>query len=155
MDFAFLQDIVNTPDSPEYSGYNTRAASQPGQSPQLKAKAVYLPLICMTPLHPDTQRSSTAFAHVHTSNFGQQFVVLTCNLQLCRDALEVQWTYPKRFSNVILRLGGMHSLMSFTGSIGTLMAKTSLSDIMSSVFGLCLKCLLEKSIPRTSEHDKW
>ena len=51
------------------------------------------------------------------------------------------------------RLGGMHSLMSFIGSIGALMADTGLSDIMSSVFGGVSK--MEKSFPRTSEHYEW
>ena len=73
-----------------------------------------------------------------------QFVVFNCDLQLYRVALEVQWTYPERFSNVILRLGGMHSPMSFIGSIGTLMADTGLSDIVSSVFGGVSKMLTGK-----------
>ena len=58
-----------------------------------------------------------------------QFVVLPCDLQVYRVALEVQWIYPEKFSNIILRLGWMHSLMSFIGSIGTLMTDTGLSDI--------------------------
>ena len=74
-----------------------------------------------------------------------QFVVFTCD-QLYRVALEVQWTYPERFSNVILRLGGMQSLMSFVGSIGTLMADTGLSDIMSAVFGGVSKMLTVKKV---------
>ena len=42
--------------------------------------------------------------------------------------------------------------MSFIGSIGTLMADTGLSDIMSSVFGGGSKMLTGKSFHRTSEH---
>lgn len=148
MDFAFLQDMVNTPDCPEYNGYNTRAARRQGQSPQPNTKAVYLPLIDMIPSHPDTMMTAMAFAQVNTRNIGQQFVVFTCDLQLYRVALEVQWTYPERFSNVILRLGGMHSLMSFIGSIGTLMADTGLSDIMSAVFGGVSKMLTGKKYPQ-------
>jgi len=37
--------------------------------------------------------------------------------------------------NVIMRLGGMHSLMSFVGPIGTLMAEYRLAEVMSAVFG--------------------
>ena len=37
--------------------------------------------------------------------------------------------------NVIMRLGRMHSLMSFVGSIGTLMAENGLAEVMSAVFG--------------------
>ena len=144
MDFAFLQDMNNTLDCPEYNGYNTGAACRQGHSAQPKTKAVYLPLIGMIPSHPDTMMTSMAFAQVYTRNIGQQFVVFTCDLQLYGVALEVQWTYPERFSNVILRLGGMHSLLSFVGSIGTLTADTGLSDIMSSVFGGVSKMLTGK-----------
>ena len=38
--------------------------------------------------------------------------------------------------------------MSFIGSIGTLMADTSLSDIMSSVFGGVSKMLTGKKFPQ-------
>ena len=67
-------------------------------------------------------------------------------LQLYRVALEVQWTYLERFSNVILRLEGMHSLTSFIGFFGTMMADTGLSDIMSSVFGGVSKMLTGKKV---------
>ena len=87
--------------------------------------------------------------------FLYQFVVFTCDLQVYRVALEVQWIYTEKFSNVILRLGWMHSLMSFVGSIGTLMADTGLSDIMSSEFGGVSKMLTGKSFPRTLEHYEW
>ena len=73
-----------------------------------------------------------------------QFVVFTCDLQVYRVAVGVQWIYPEKFSNVILRLGWMHSLMSFIGFIGTLKADTGLSDIMSSVFGGVSKMLTGK-----------
>jgi hypothetical protein len=70
MDFAFLQDIVNIPDSPEYNGYNTAAARQQGLSAQPRIKAVYLPLIDMIPSHSDTMMTLMTFAQVHTCNIG-------------------------------------------------------------------------------------
>ena len=97
---------------------------------------------------PITPRYHDDINGCYTRNIGQQFVVFTCDLQLYRVALEVQWTYPERFSNVILRLGGMNSLMSFIGSLGTLMADTGLSDIMSSVFDGVSKMLTGKKFPQ-------
>ena len=138
MDFAFQQHTRL------YNGHNTWAARRQGHSAQPKTKAVYLPLIEMIPSNPDTMMTSMAFAQVYTRNIGQQCVVFTCDLQLYMVTLEVQWTYPERFSNLILRLGGMHSLMIFIGSIGTLMADTGLSDIMSSVFSGVSKMLTGK-----------
>ena len=84
MDFAFLLDMNNTLDCPEYTGYTTGAARRQGHSAQQKTKAVYLPLIYMIPSHPDTMMTSMAFAQVYTRNIGQQFVVFTCDLHIYR-----------------------------------------------------------------------
>ena len=148
MDFAFLQDMNNTLDYPEYNTYNSGAARRQDHSAQPKTKAVYLRLIDMIQSHPDTMMTSVAFAQVYTRNIGHQCVVFTCDLQLYKVTLEVQWTYPERFSNVILRLGGMHSLMISIVSIGTLIADTGLSDIMSSVFGGVSKMLTGIKFPQ-------
>ena len=88
MDFAFFQDMNNTLDCPQYNRYNTAAARRQGHSAQPKTKAVYLPLIDMTPSHPDTVVTSMAFSQVYTRNIGQQFVVFTRDLQLYRVALK-------------------------------------------------------------------
>ena len=40
------------------------------------------------------------------------------------------WAYPEQFSDVNLRLGGIHMLMSF----GALMADSGLSEISESTF---------------------
>ena len=61
-------------------------------------------------------------------------MLFTWDLQLYKVTLDVKWAYPDRFSNVIPRLGGMHSLMSFVGCIGTLMENSGLSDILSPQF---------------------
>ena len=49
----------------------------------------------------------------------------------CRVAVDAVWTYPEQFGDVILRLGGIHMLMSF----GALMADSGLSEISESTFG--------------------
>ena len=59
---------------------------------------------------------------------------------LCLCQLDVQyrpffaWGF-QRFKDMYLRLGGMHALMSFAGAVGSLMAESGLSDILSEVFG--------------------
>ena len=47
-----------------------------------------------------------------------------------------------------LRLGGMHALMSFVGSIGTLMKESGLEDILFQVFGGVPKMLTGKKFPQ-------
>ena len=60
----------------------------------------------------------------------------------------VQWDDPERFQNLFVRLGGMHTLISFLGSIGTLMKGTGLEEIMSKVFGGVKKMLDGKKYPQ-------
>ena len=47
-----------------------------------------------------------------------------------------------------LRLGGMHALMSFAGAVGSLMAESGLSDILSEVFGGVPKMFSGKNVPQ-------
>ena len=147
MDFAFFQDISKNSNCPEYNGYNVEQARRQGHSPQPKTNVFYLPLIDMKPSHPDTIMTSMTLAKAYSRTIRQKFVVYTCDLQLYKVALQVQWTYPHKFSNFVFRLGGMHSLMSFIGSIGTLMVDTGLSDIMCSAFGGVAKMLNGKKVP--------
>ena len=49
---------------------------------------------------------------------------------------------------MIIRLGGMHMLMSFLGSIGALMKGTGLEEIMAKVFGGVKKMLDGKKYPQ-------
>ncbi len=148
VDLAFMKDVLSKPECPEFNGYNTAASREQDRSPKQKTNAVYLPLIDMTPSDPDTMMTAMTRAQQITLKTGQEFVVFTCDLQLYRVALYVIWAYPEQFSNVIMRLGGMHSLMSFVGSIGALMAETGLNESMASVFGGVSKMLSGKKFPQ-------
>ena len=147
LDFTFLKDVIVSNNCPEFNGYNTRLCREQGRSPEPKTKAVYLPLIDMPPAHPDTIMTAMSKAQQLTEKIGQNFTVFTADQQLYRVAVDVQWAYPDRFPNLILRLGGMHMLMSFVGAIGTLMTETGLSEILKSVFGGVEKMLTGKKFP--------
>jgi hypothetical protein len=82
-----------------------------------------------------------------THEMDQECVEFTCDSQLYRVALHVSWAYMNRFPNVIMRLGGMDSLMSFVCSIGTLMTETELADVLSAVLGGVAKMLTGKKFP--------
>ena len=51
---------------------------------------------------------------------GQEFCVYTTDQQLYRIALTEMWNTPELSKDFYLRLGGMHFLMSYIGSIGAL-----------------------------------
>ena len=61
--------------------------------------------------------------------------MFTANLQLYRVALNIIWANPEEHKNVVLRLGGMHTLMSFVGSIGSLVEGSGLTEILESTWG--------------------
>jgi hypothetical protein len=115
---------------------------------QPKTKLVYLPLIDMTPSDPDTIMTALHEAKRLSKERGQKNTIFTSNQQLYRVALEVQWAYPSEFSDVIIRLGGMHMLMSFAGAIGTLMQGSGLSEILESTFAGVMKMLSGKKFPQ-------
>ncbi len=89
---------------PEFNGYNTAACREQKVNIMPKTTAVYLPLIDMTPSDPDIM-TALSRAQELTLKTGQEFVVFTCDLQLYRVALNVIWTYPDRFANVIYASG--------------------------------------------------
>ena len=146
-DFAFFQDVQKQ-NCPEYNGYNTALTRNQGQTEQSKTKTAYLPLIDLVPSHPDTIMTAMVETQKVTHNADQKFVLFTCDLQLYKVALDVKWAYPERFSDVIPRLGGMHSLMSFIGCIGTLMENSGLEEVLSDVFGGVAKMLTGKKFPQ-------
>ena len=147
-DWNFFQDIFRQNNCPEFNGYNTKRGREQGHCPQSKTKVFYLPLIDMKPSDPDTMMTAMMKVQELTSRTGQNFSVLTCDQQLYRVAVKVSWSYPSRFQNMYLRLGGMHALMSFVGAIGSLMAESGISDILSGVFGGVPKMLSGKKFPQ-------
>ena len=91
-----------------------------------KTQAVYLPLIDMPPSDPDTILTALHEAKRLTKERGQKNTIFTSDQQLYIVAVEMKWAHPDDFSDVILRLGGMHMLMSFVGAVGTLMQGSGL-----------------------------
>ena len=74
--------------------------------------------------------------------------MLTADLQLYRVAVNVLWAYPEQFDNIVLRLGGMHTPMSFIGSVGSLMAESGLYEMLESTFAGVQKMMTGKKFPQ-------
>ena len=102
----------------------------------------------MKPSDPDTMLTAMVRVQELTSKTSHTFSLLTCDQQLYRVAVHVSWDQPERFKDMYLRLGGMHALMSFAGAVGSLMAESRLSDILSEVFGGVPKMLSGKKFPQ-------
>ena len=110
-------------------------------------KAVYIPLIDMPPVDHSTMMTALIEANRLTSEAGQEFTIFTCDQQLYRVSLQVIWAYPEQFSNVVLRLGGMHMLMSFVGAVGSLMKESGLVEVNTGFSGVA-KMLNGKKFPQ-------
>ena len=134
-DLQFLSDIISIPNTPEFGGYNTCRSREQGHASKPQTKTVYLPLIDMAPAEPTTMLTAMVEAQQLTNSTGQVYTIFTNDQQLYRIVVHITWVYNELFLNFIPRLGGMHTLMSFLGSIGTLMADTGLEPIMNAAFG--------------------
>lgn len=148
VDFVFLQYVLLKEQCPEFHGYNTQLSREQGHKEEPKTKCVYQPLIDMKPSNPDTMMTAMVRAQELTFDTDQRFTLLTCDQQLYRVAVQVLRTHPEQFTEMYLRLGGMHALMSFVGAVGALMAERGLSDILMEVFGGVPKMLSGKKFPQ-------
>ena len=146
-DFQFLNDIISAPNTPEFGGYNNRQSREQGHATKACTKAVYLPLIDMAPAEPTTMLTAMVEAQL-TNTTEQTYTIFTNDQQLYHIAVDITWVYSELFINFIPRLGGMHTLMSFVGTVGTLMADTGLEPIMNAAFGGVSKMLTGKKYPQ-------
>ena len=81
---------------------------------------MYLSLIDMTPSDPYTIIIALRQAQkitIRRDRCGQEFINLTGDFQLYRVAVNILWAHSDQFANVVLRLGGMRTLVSFVGSV--------------------------------------
>ena len=108
-----------------------------GHTLKPKTKVVYLPLIHKPPADPDTMMKAMVKAKQVSENVGQEYVIFTADQQLYRVALHVLWENQAMFSNLYLRLGGMHLLMSYVGCVGTLMGESGIVEVLSVPFDGC------------------
>lgn len=117
---------------------------------QPKTKAVYPPLIDMPPSDPDIISTALHGAKRLTNERCQNNAVLKSDRQLYKVAVEVKWAYPNEFSDVIVRLGGMHMLMSFGGAVGTMMQGSGLYVVLESTLAGVTKMLSGKKFPQNA-----
>ena len=143
-DFAFFKNILTCGDCPEYGDFYTKISRGQGRALEPKTKIVYLPLIDNAPVDPSTMVKAQNISE----NVEQQYVVFIADQQLYRVALHVQWENQTQLRNIHLRLGGMHLLISYSSSVGTLMTGTGMQEILTTAFVVVLKMLTGKKYPQ-------
>ena len=66
------------------------------------------------------------------------------------------WVYPELSDDFVIRLGVMHTLISFVGSVGALMGNSGLEEVLKAAFGGVTRMLTRKNFPlRTQELFEW
>ena len=126
-DFKFLRGVATKPSTPEFGGFNTKLTRMEGQGLKLRTKAMYTTLIDMTPSDPTTMTSAMLEAKRLTKKeswSSNNFIYCRSSTLLCGSQFTV--AYPELFDeDFILRLGGMHFVMSYVGAVEVLMAEGS------------------------------
>ena len=74
------------------------------------------------------------FVEKVTTGYGQKYCYMTADMQLYKLIMQVKWSNPKRWENLIVQPGGMHTVMSFIGCIGNLMKGSGLEEILHAAY---------------------
>ena len=117
----------------EWSGYMASIAHQQ-DIPLNATKYIFDPLINETPSHPDTVLTTMLVHEKFTAEHGQIYSYLEADMQLYKVAIHIKWSDTGRWKHMIIRPGGMYTLMSFIGCIGTLMSGTGLQKVLGAAF---------------------
>lgn len=62
------------------------------------------------------------------------YIHLSADMQLYKVILQIKWSHLTRWGNLVVRPGGMHTLMSFVGCIGALMNSSGLEELLNVAF---------------------
>ena len=96
---------------------------------------VYLPMIDLNPSDPVCIRSTLHYFADHASTLDVTPVV-TFDQPLFYKVWQIIQSEPQEspLKKIVLKMGGLHTLMSFLGSIGQLIANTGPSEALKTIF---------------------
>ena len=116
-------------EQPNWSGYLTNISS--GTYP-VKSAITFLPITDLSPTEP-TCIYTLEFVIDQAKSLNSRKAVLTFDQPLWIKATEI---VNFKSMNIVLILGGFHLMMSFMGSIGSLMKGSGLSEAFSTCYGI-------------------
>ena len=131
---SMMDNIDGDNPKSEWSGTMTNLAREMGKTPSAANQFVFGPLIDSPPAHPDTVLTTLIFIEKFMKQHGMSYIHLSADMQLYKVILQIKWSQPTKWSNLIVRPGGMHTLMSFCGCIGVLMNGSGLEELLSVAF---------------------
>ena len=92
--------------------------------------------------------STLSFIERFIDQHGTTYMHISADLQIYRIILQVKWSNPRHWENIVIMPRGMHTLMSFVGCIGTLMESIGLEDHLNSAFNGVTHMLNRKAWPK-------
>ena len=135
VDTQWLNSLMHDPNPIEWGGYDA-ALARVECSPKPPTIYMFGPLIDAPPSHPDTVLTTRSNLEKTLTELGMNTSNLSADMQLYIVATLIKWTsHGNRLKSVILRPGGMHTLMSFNGFIGNLMKASGLEVLVGAAFG--------------------
>ena len=101
-----------------------------------KSSVVFLPMIDMKPSDNTCIYSTLKFLSEHAQKHNVHTPIVTFDQPLWWKAYNLIQTEPfsSTIHNVVVRLGGLHTEMSFIGAIGHLMAESGLKELLELVY---------------------
>lgn len=97
----------------------------------------YGPVFPESPTKPDVVQASVDYFIALTQNLGQDVTVVTCDQAIYDIVKGFTTKYKEKYKNLIVRLGGFHTVSNFSGAIGNIMQGSGIDDIMVQS-GMCM-----------------
>ena len=107
---------------------NISSGTYPG-----KSKIMFLPIIDLSPTDPTCIYTTLEFVIDQAKSLNVRTPVLTFDQPFWLKATEIA---NCKSMNIVLILGGFHLMMSFMGSIGSLMKGSGLSEAFSTCYAI-------------------
>ncbi|WAR03768.1 hypothetical protein MAR_010326 [Mya arenaria] len=132
MDLIWKTSILFASPRPTWSGMMqfVMHGNHPG-----KSSFIFLPMIDMNPSDATCIFSTLKFVSEHARRHHVK-PIITFDQPLWWKALMIICAEPERsdLKNIVLRLGGFHTEMSFLGAIGHLIAGSGLQEVMEHIY---------------------
>ena len=97
-----------------WSGFNA-LISHPSAS---ITEVGYCPMINGSPTDASTVYTVIKIVQKMMDSLGQQHSVITFDLAIYMKAKEIQWSSPREFTDVVIRMGGFHIALNFLAVTG-------------------------------------
>jgi len=114
---------------PSWSGFIQHTFSCEGYA---KSKVLFLPIVDLNPSNETCIYSTLLYIENQASQLGIPVLCVTFDQPLWIKAVEI---IKSKSLKIVCRLGGFHTMMSFVGSIGSVMIGSGLEEALETVYG--------------------